>query len=333
MKMLFIGGNGNISWYCVDLALRRGHNVYILNRSMTTKTRRAVQLGVQKLTADIHDLATVQKMLYDCAFDVVLDFICYNEKHAAEAVQLFSGKTKHFIYISSDSVYKRNARNLPYQEDCEQNNPELSGSYVAGKIMAERAFLRAYHETGFPLTIIRPAHVYDTIVPVSIGQNCFTAPQKYLDGKPALIGGDGTNLWEFTHASDFAAACIPLAENTDTIGEDFHIATEELLTWNDGMEMLFAALGIKQYRAVHIPHDEASKLDIFQDQDLTAQKLFHNLHDMSKVKQFVPEWHARVSYDEGIRRTIEWLNERPERRRIIPKYSDALDELYQKYDG
>lgn len=333
MRMLFIGGNGNISWHCVELALRRGHEVSILNRSMTVKTRRDVQPEVRKVTADIHDLAAVEKVLSGASFDVVLDFICYNEEHAAEAIRLFAERTKHFIYISSDAVYKRSARNLPYRETCEQNDPTTSGKYISGKIMAERCFVLAYHENGFPVTIIRPAHVYDTIVPVSVGQNCFTAPQKYLEGKPALIGGDGTNLWEFTHASDFAAACIPLAEITETIGESFHIATEDLLTWNDGMELLFSALGIKRYRAVHIPYDEASRLDIFQEQDLTAQKLFHNIHDMSKVKRFVPEWHAQVSYEEGIRRTVEWLNEKPERRRIIPKYSDALDELYRKYDG
>ena len=49
MRILVIGGNGNISWYCVDEALRRGHEVWELNRSQTCRTRREIQPEVHKL--------------------------------------------------------------------------------------------------------------------------------------------------------------------------------------------------------------------------------------------------------------------------------------------
>lgn len=49
MKILFIGGNGNISWWCVNEALKSGHEVWELNRGITKKTRRKIQDEVKCL--------------------------------------------------------------------------------------------------------------------------------------------------------------------------------------------------------------------------------------------------------------------------------------------
>jgi nucleoside-diphosphate-sugar epimerase len=50
MKVLFIGGTGNISSACVELALSRGIDVTLLNRGTSG---RSVPKGAQVLTADI----------------------------------------------------------------------------------------------------------------------------------------------------------------------------------------------------------------------------------------------------------------------------------------
>ena len=36
MRLLFIGGTGLISSACTDLAVARGHDVWLLNRAVTT---------------------------------------------------------------------------------------------------------------------------------------------------------------------------------------------------------------------------------------------------------------------------------------------------------
>lgn len=330
LKILFIGGNGNISWHCVEEALQRGHKVWELNRSMTLDTRRDIQPEVHKFTADIHDLKKTGELLEGSYFDVVVDFICFNEFDAWEAITLFKDKCSHFIFISSESVYKRAGRNLPFKEDCEQNDSDKTDYYIGGKVRAEQVFMNALAD-GFPVTIVRPAYTYDVIVPVSIGHNCFTAPQKYLDGFPALIAGDGTNIWAFTHSKDFARALLPLIENPDTIGASFHIATDEWLSWNEGMEILFSALGIKEYRAIHVPYEDALELNCFQPKELMAQRMWHNIYDTSKVKEFVPGWKAEISFEEGIRQTLKWLYGKDIRRRFNEKHSQELEKLYKKY--
>jgi len=331
MKFLFIGGNGNISWYCVQEAVNKGHEVWELNRSQTLKTRRDIQPQVHKITGDIHDIQEMRRILEGAYFDVVIDFICFNEQDAREAAELFQNKTRHFLFISSEAVYKRAGRNLPFKETCEKIDASKADTYIAGKLSAEQYFYSEYVANAFPITIVRPAYTYDVIVPVSIGHNCFTAPQKYLEGKPALIAGDGTNLWSFTHSRDFAPACILLAENFDSIGEDFHIATEEWLSWNEELELLFEALGIKRFSAIHIPYQDALELNCFQPRDLMAQRMWHNIYDISKVKEYAAGWQPRVSFEEGIRETITWLNEKPVRRRFNMAYSEELERLYKKY--
>ena len=52
MKTLFIGGTGLISSACSELALRRGMDLTILNRSQSTKY--PLPEGARLLVGDIH---------------------------------------------------------------------------------------------------------------------------------------------------------------------------------------------------------------------------------------------------------------------------------------
>ena len=40
-------------------------------------------------------------------FDVVCDFICFNEEQAKQAIEMFADKTNQYIVISSEAVYQR----------------------------------------------------------------------------------------------------------------------------------------------------------------------------------------------------------------------------------
>lgn len=329
MKILFIGGNGNISWHCVQKALDIGHEVWELNRSATLSTRRQIQPQVHKLTCDIHNLFEVKKLLKDLNFDSVCDFICFNEQQAQEAIELFKNKTNQFIYISSEAVYLRKTSNLPFKENCEQYNPEKICSYISGKIKAEQVFKTSYEKEQFPITIVRPAYTYDTIVPTPIGQNCYTATKRLLDGFPALVAGDGENLNTFTHSADFANAFIHLIGNKKCIGQDYHISSDEWLTWNDEIRILIENLQIKR-KIINIPKQEALQLPFFE-KDLMYQKMWHNIYDNSKIKRIIPNWTAKKSFSEGIQETITWLNENPIHKRINKNFDKIFDELYSKY--
>lgn len=332
MKILFIGGNGNISWHCTQLAIERGHEVWQLNREISVVTRRRVQPQVRKLKGDMREVEAIKVLLEHCSFDVVCDFICYNGEHAKHDVEIFRDKTKHFMFVSSDSVYKRDPlKNTDfYTEESEKYGASCGCDYITGKLDAEQVFMEAYHQTGFPVTIIRPSYTYDTIFPISIGHNCFTAPELILKGYPLLIAGDGNNLWSFTHSSDFAAAFIGLAENPDTIGASFNIATEEHISWNEQSDLVLRVLGAQASGVFHVPFEDALTLEKIQPKVMMIQRMRNNFICVKKMKEYLPDWAAKISFEEGIQKTVGWLNEDSRHKRHVESIYKALIAVYER---
>ena len=235
MKVLFIGGYGNISWYCTKKAIELGYEVYLLNRELTTKTRREIPKEAMVIVADYRDIEQTKQAISPYSFDVVCDFICYNAEQAKNAVALFKNKTKQYIFISSDSVYKNPDSDGLFRETSEKYKEGESSQYINGKLEAEHVFMDEYMNSGFPITIVRPGYTYDTIIPYSIGHNCFTTVQRCIDGKPLLIAGDGENKWTFTHSKDFAEAFVQLFGKKECIGEAYQLSGECVESFNTVM--------------------------------------------------------------------------------------------------
>jgi len=72
MKVLFIGGTGNISKQVSKLALEKGIDLYHLNRG-----NRPGLKGVKNLIANIGDLEQCKKELIGHQWDVVVNWIAY----------------------------------------------------------------------------------------------------------------------------------------------------------------------------------------------------------------------------------------------------------------
>src|SRR5512141_964900 len=99
MKLLFIGGTGLISSACSELALARGHELFILNRSISMKY--PIPEGATHLTGDIHTgAADLSKLLADHRFDAVVDWIAYTVEDIERDLALFQGRTDQFMFIS-----------------------------------------------------------------------------------------------------------------------------------------------------------------------------------------------------------------------------------------
>lgn len=92
-------------------------------------------------------------------------------------------------------------------------------------------FWREYEKAGFPVTIIRPGHTYDTLLPEAVGNGDWTIAKRILDNKPIVVHGDGTTWWILTHSADFANAFVELLGNTETIGEAFNLVGDDVMTW------------------------------------------------------------------------------------------------------
>ena len=224
--VLFVGGTGKISSACVVRAIERGFDVCVLNRNQTSV--RPLPKDVTRLTADIRDAPAARKAIADRHFDAVVDFTIRDPEHAQSDIDIFKDRTGQFVFISSASAYQKPVARLPITESTPLVNPYWD--YSRRKIACEERLLREYREHGFPATIVRPSHTYDrTLLPFDGG---WTVVDRMRKGKPVVVHGDGTSLWVLTHHDDFARAFVRLLANPLTIGDAFHITSDEVLTWD-----------------------------------------------------------------------------------------------------
>ncbi len=86
MKILFIGGTGNISTACSKVAMEKGWEVYHLNRGIS-KTEEIK--GIISIVADINNVSEIRTAIKDFSFDVVANFIAFTEAHVERDFQLF----------------------------------------------------------------------------------------------------------------------------------------------------------------------------------------------------------------------------------------------------
>ena len=323
MKALFIGGTGNISSACAELALARGIEVTLLNRG---SSGRSIPTGAQVLTADMRDPHAVQAALGSRSFDVVADFVAFTPGHIETDLELFRGRTGQYIFISSASAYQTPPASLPVTESTVLDNPYWQ--YSRDKAACEERLVRAYREEKFPITIVRPSHTYSAAyVPVH-GE--WTTIDRMLRGEPVIVHGDGTSLWTLTHSSDFAKGFVGLMGNAHAIGEAFHITSDEWLTWNQIHEILAAAAGVKP-TLVHVPSDLIAAYDPIWGESLLGDKTHSFILDNSKVKRLVPDFICTTPFSRGAEEIIAWHMADPTRRKVDEAFNALCDRILQAY--
>lgn len=327
MKVLFIGGTGNISTSVSKLAVSKGIDLYLLNRGKS-----GVEIpGTKTITADIYNHDNAKEALKDHEWDVVVNWIAFTPEHIQNDFELFKGNTKQYIFISSASIYQKPPTMPVITESTPLANPYWQ--YSRDKIACEELLNQAYRKVGFPITIVRPSHTYNTTIPISIGGwNQYTAVDRMKKGKKVIIHGDGTSLWTVTHARDFAKAFVGLLGNQRSLGHAINITSDEVLTWNQIYEAVAAAAGA-ELNAVHISTEFIGKIAPDLKDGLMGDKAHSAIFDNSKIKQLVPGYTATIPFSEGIKETLAWFEEKEERMVVDPETNAMMDKIISAFEG
>ncbi len=333
MKLLFIGGTGLISSACSELAVGRGDELFILNRSVSTKY--PLPRGATLLTGDVHgDPAHLAGLLAGHRFDAVVDFIAYEAPDIERDLSLFRGATDQFVFISSASAYQKPLRHYLITEETPLANPFWQ--YSRDKIACEERLMQAHRQDGFPVTIVRPSHTYGpSQIPLCVGswEHPWTAIDRIRRGKPVIVPGDGTSLWVLTWNGDFARGLVGLLGNPRAVGQAFHITSDEVLTWDQITGEIFGALG-KEPNLIHIPSDLIAAYWPHAVGSLIGDKANSLVFDNSKIKQFVPDFVCKVTWADGLRRALDWHEAHPQFKTLDERIGDALwDEIVSAYQG
>ncbi len=327
MKILYIGGTGIISSACSTLSLERGVELYLLNRGRTQSIR-PVPDGACVLNGDIRDPESARRALASHTFDVVVDWVAFTPEHVQADVDLLRGRTGQYIFISSASAYQTPPSSQPVTESTPLDNPYWQ--YSRDKIACEELLVRAYRAEKFPATIVRPSHTYDrTELPCHGG---WTVVDRMRRGQPVIVHGDGTSLWTLTDHRDFAKGFVGLQGNVHSIGESFHITSDEWLTWNQIYHLLGQAAGVEP-RLVHVPSEFIAAYDPVWGDSLLGDKAHSMLFDNTKIKRLVPDFICTRNFSRGAREMIAWHDADPARQVVSPEFNAIHDRILNAYEA
>lgn len=327
MKVLFIGGTGNISSAVSRYCVNKGIDLYQLNRG----NRKSNVVNAKHLIADINYPAEVNNVLQNHKWDVVVNWIAFEEKDVIRDYELFKDKTKQYIFISSASCYQKPLLHPVVTESTPLANPYWQ--YSRNKIACELKLNSLHRDYGFPITIVRPSLTYNTVIPVPIGGwTEYTIIDRIKKRKKIIVHGDGTSLWTITHADDFAVGITGLFGHQQAIGNSFHITSDEILTWDQIYQTLANAVGVEA-NMVHIPSELLGMYNEDLIGSLVGDKAVSVIFDNSKIKRFVPKFNGIIPFSKGIRRTLDWFEAEPERMIIKKETNDFIDNIISKYEA
>ena len=326
MKVLFIGGTGKISSACSQLAIERGIELYLLNRGQTSE--RPAPAAARILTGDIRDPDSAARALGDLTFDAVVNWIVFTPDQIETDIELFQGRTRQYIFISSASAYQKPPLSLPITESTPLYNPFWD--YSQAKIACEERLVQAYRQEKFPITIVRPSHTYDKTMLPFTGR--YTIVDRMRRGKKVIVHGDGASLWVLTHHRDFAQGFVGLLGNNHAIGEAFHITSDELLTWNQIFEIVAQAAGVEA-QLVHIPSDFIAAFDPEWGVNLLGDKSHSVIFDNTKIKRIVPDFAATIPYVQGAREIMAWHDADPSRQVVDDAFDQLQDRIIAAYEA
>lgn len=322
MNVLFIGGTGNISSACARLLRRRGHDVTVLTRG-----RRPAPEGCCALQADRHDAAALRRAVQASPPQVVINFLGFDTPDLELDYQAFnSPELRQYLFISSATVYAKPHRRLPLTEDSPIGNP--FSEYAQGKQRCEDWLMRRFREQHFPATIVRPSHTYGPgWLPNPVASAGYTFGARLEQGAPVFVHDDGQGLWTLTASEDFAVGLAGLVGRSDSLGEAFHIASDEVLTWNLIYDEIARALGVEPPDRLHIPTDWLCTAFPELGPKLRGDKSEAGVFDNAKIKRYVPDFACRKSFRDGIRESVAWLREDPARRECDPSVDALFDRV------
>ena len=328
MRVLFLGGTGNISIAATRLLAERGADLAVLNRGQSDVL---LPDGVRRIRGDIRDRASVADALRGEEFDVVVDWVAFVPEHVELDIELFGGGISQYVFISSATVYRKPSPFFPLVEEAPLGNPDWK--YARDKIACEERLRREHEENGFPATIVRPSHTYgENWIPTALAGQDYTVVDRMLRGKNVIVHDDGESLWTMTHNTDFARAFVGILGNADAVGESFHITSDEALTWNRITETIAAAAGLEPH-IVHIPSDFIAAIDPELGEGLLGDKAHSLVFDNTKIKRFVPDFEAVVPFAEGIARSLAWFDADPARKVVDEERNALLDRIVAAYEA
>ncbi len=131
MKLLVIGGTGNISTAITRGLQTQGHDLTLFRRQPDRPAW--LRPDVNVLTGDRRDHAAFERQLAGLGpWDCVIDMIAFEPADAVSDIRVFAGRTRQFIFCSTVDVYD-NVSELENYEQWQQFRDRVRADFVNPK--------------------------------------------------------------------------------------------------------------------------------------------------------------------------------------------------------
>ena len=314
MRVLYIGGTGEISYNCIHETVRLGHDVTVFNRGHHNA---GLPEGVTFIAGDVERGPEYDSLGRE-GFDVVCQFRLFTPAAMQRDIALFAGHCDQYVFISSASAYQKPVRNLPITESTPLDNPHWQ--YSRDKAAMEKLLQR---QDKLPFTIVRPSHTYRTRMPTPMAP---IEVSRLLRGKPVVVHGDGESLWTVTHAEDFARPFARLLGNDEAVGEDFHITGDRAWPWNEIFEAIGEALKVS-VDMVHVASDRLVRYRPEWEGPLLGDKSYSTLFDNGKIKSVVGDFDCPIDPWRGMKMVADRY---PQSKEFDPAIDTLLDRIVKE---
>lgn len=307
MRIVVTGGAGFIGSHVADAYLAEGHEVAVLD-NLSTGFRHNVPKEATFYELDILDSEGVSRFFKEFRPEIVNHHAAQMDVRLSLVDPEFDARTnilgslaiilnavrchaQKFIYISTGGAIFGEPNSLPVSEN-HPINPECA--YGISKHTAEH-YLHLYKLLeGLDYTVLRYPNVYGPRQNPKgeAGVNAIFIDQM-LEGKVPIIYGDGEQLRDYVYIDDIAKANVSaLARGS---GEILNIGSGVGTSVNQIYEVLAHLLEFRK-SPKYAPARPGE-----------IQKIYLNPERAEKILG----WKAKVSFEEGLRQTIQWHKTRP----------------------
>lgn len=195
---------------------------------------------------------------------------------------------KKYVQISTPEVYGSTGDD--WKDESLGFNP--STPYAVSKAACDMHLKCLYETYGFPAIYTRAANVYGP------GQQLYRiiprAIISAIGNRNMVLDGGGVTKRSFIHIKDVTRATLALALNANP-GTTWHISTKSDISIHDLVKYIFDACGGNFNKYVEIGEERKSKDGRYR---LNSERLRETF-----------QWEDRISLEEGINETIDWVRE------------------------
>ena len=304
MKFLLMG-EGFIGGKLKEVLEQKGHEVdvfdIIYGHDLRNREQVIQEVGKKEYDTVILMAAVANLNHFDKDPLLGMDVNVGGTVNVAHACMLH--KTR-LVFISTCCAYG-NTPDLPSNEEAKVLPTEV---YAASKLAGEW-IIKGYHESyDLDYVVLRIATCYGP------GMRAALAPAVFINqvnkGEPITIHGNGRQTRTLTYIDDNVAGIVTMV-TSGVVNETFNISSEEETSVNKLADVIRKEMGKPNHEIKHVPDRKGQTIVEQIDTGKAREvRLWKGRYAPTAVKaDKVVSWKAKVSLNQGIKKTLEWMKD------------------------